>query len=180
MNVLFLDIDGVVNTLMIYKDPVDGKHNRKHEGYYFDLCYPSDLRVSNTQAVLWLDKICHDFNLKIVISSVWRYDYEAAVESLYNSGLSRDIEVIGKTPRLDSIRGDEIQAYLDEHPEIKKFVILDDDADMGHLIKYLVQTDIDAGINRGTLWRVGKVLDEEFNDLNSATRYHSIENFSEN
>lgn len=176
MNILFLDIDGVVNTLMIYKEPVEGKHNRKYEGYYFDLCFPGDLRVSNTQAVLWLDKICHDFNLKIVISSTWRYDYEVAVKSLYNSGLSKDVEIVGRTPRLNGIRGNEIQAYLDEHPEVEKFVILDDDSDMGHLIKYLVQTDAFAGVNHGTLCRVGRVLDEEFNDLNNA-KDHSDKNF---
>ena len=69
---LFLDIDGVINTLMIYKEPVEGRSGKvKKDGYYFDLCYPSDGRVSNLQALYWLEKLCLEYNLKVVITSTW-------------------------------------------------------------------------------------------------------------
>ncbi len=73
--VIFLDYDGVVNTLVIYKEPVKARRLLQKDGYYFDLCYPQDERVSNVQAVLWLDKLCKEFTADIVITSTWRKDF---------------------------------------------------------------------------------------------------------
>ena len=64
----FSTFDGVVNTLMIYKEPIKARRLLQKDGYYFDLCYPQDKRVSNTQAVLWLEKLCKEFNADIVIT----------------------------------------------------------------------------------------------------------------
>lgn len=165
MRVIFLDIDGVVNTLMISREPIGNSRGQIKRGeFYFDLCSPSDGRVSNTQAVLWLEKICRDNDCKIVLSSTWRHDYALAVNALYNSGLSRDIKFIGKTPYLGTERGEEIAAFLRGHPEITSFVILDDDRDMGELINHLVQTDVDAGINMGTVMAVAKKFEEQDKD----------------
>lgn len=141
----FSTFDGVVNTLMIYKDPIKARRLLQKDGYYFDLCYPQDKRVSNTQAVLWLEKLCKEFNADIVITSTWRKDYGLACECLYNSGLSKTIRVIDKTPWLDGYRGAEIDAWLKEHP-CPAFVILDDDTDMKPYMDHLVKTDFDTGI----------------------------------
>ena len=43
-------------------------------------------------------------------------------------------------------RGDEIQDWLTRHPDVTQFVILDDDADMAHLLPYLVQTRTREGL----------------------------------
>ena len=141
----FSTFDGVVNTLMIYKEPIKARRLLQKDGYYFDLCYPQDKRVSNTQAVLWLEKLCKEFNADIVITSTWRKDYGLACECLYNSGLSKTIRVIDKTPWLDGYRGAEIDAWLKEHP-CPDFVILDDDTDMEPYMDHLVKTDFDTGI----------------------------------
>lgn len=141
----FSTFDGVVNTLMIYKDPIKARRLLQKDGYYFDLCYPQDKRVSNIQAVLWLEKLCKEFNADIVITSTWRKDYGLACECLYNSGLSKTIRVIDKTPWLDGYRGAEIDAWLKEHP-CPAFVILDDDTDMEPYMDHLVKTDFDTGI----------------------------------
>lgn len=166
MRVIFLDIDGVVNTLMISREPIgQGSGRIKRGEFYFDLCSPSDGRVSNTQAVLWLEKICRDNNCKLVLSSTWRNGhYVETINALYNSGLSRDIKFIGKTPYLGTERGEEIAAFLREHPEITSFVILDDDRDMGKLINHLIQTDINAGINMGTVMAVAEKFEEQDKD----------------
>ena len=43
----FLDIDGVLNTLMIYKSPSESKNGKiNRDGYYYDLCWPDDMYVS--------------------------------------------------------------------------------------------------------------------------------------
>lgn len=143
--VVFLDFDGVVNTLMIYKEPIKARRLLQKDGYYFDLCYPQDKRVSNTQAILWLEKLCKEFNADIVITSTWRKDYELACECLYNSGLSKEIKIIDKTPWLDGYRGKEIDAWLKKH-SCPAFVILDDDTDMAPYMDHLVKTDSDTGI----------------------------------
>ncbi len=55
--------------------------------------------------------------------------------------------VIGRTPVLDDqIRGLEIQKWMDDFTGIESFVILDDDADMGELLPYLVQTSQTHGL----------------------------------
>jgi hypothetical protein len=52
------------------------------------------------------------------------------------------VEVIGNTPDLyDSKRGDEISAYLKEHPEVTNYLIFDDDADMTIHMNRLVKCD---------------------------------------
>ena len=160
--VVFLDFDGVVNTLMIYKEPINIKARRllQKDGYYFDLCYPQDKRVSNTTAVLWLEKLCKEFSANIVITSTWRKDYELACESLYNSGLSKDVKIIGKTPWLDGYRGKEIEAWLKEHP-CPAFVILDDDSDMKPYTDHLIKTDTYDGFTFNSYVKAKELLQKQ-------------------
>ena len=72
MKVVFLDYDGVVNTLW-FKD-VNGEPNFN---------FPDDDRVNNTQAIAWLNKLCRETKAKIVVTSTWRMakNYK---ECLYN------------------------------------------------------------------------------------------------
>ena len=167
MNVLFLDIDGVVNTNMIYKQcpsHLVGKNYIEKEGYIFDICNPSDKRVSNLQAVIWLDYICHYYGFKIVISSTWRLGhYQETIEALYNSGLSDDIEIIGATPSSSTFnRGEEISIYLKEHPEIKEYIIIDDDIfDLNSHISHVVKTNTYTGINLDTFIKISYIMDGE-------------------
>lgn len=156
----FSIFDGVVNTLIIYKEPIKARRLLQKDGYYFDLCYPQDKRVSNTQAVLWLEKLCKEFNADIVITSTWRKDYELACECLYNSGLSKDVKIIGKTPWLDGYRGKEIDAWLKEH-SCPAFVILDDDIDMEPYMDHLVKTDFDIGITVTIYEKAKRLLEKQ-------------------
>ena len=162
MKVLFLDIDGVVNTFQLYKSvpPHLPKDELKFvEEYYVDICSPSQERVSNTQAVILLDKICHDFDLKIVLSSTWRLGhYEQTVKALRKTGLSEDIEIVGKTERYNSgRRGIEITRYLEEHPGIEDYIILDDDDfDLFEHREHLFVVDTYVGITFRTFLDVEK------------------------
>lgn len=158
--VVFLDFDGVVNTLMIYKEPIKARRLLQKDGYYFDLCYPQDKRVSNATAVLWLEKLCKEFSANIVITSTWRKDYKLACESLYNSGLSKDVKIIGKTPWLDGYRGKEIEAWLKEH-SCPAFVILDDDSDMEPYTDYLIKTDTYDGFTFNSYVKAKELLQKQ-------------------
>lgn len=154
INVLFLDFDGVINTQQFYKDKLHKDTILSKDNYYIDICSPSYNRVSNTQAVTLIDMLCHKFDLKIVVTSTWRIHGDQA-ETLYNSGLSRDIEVLGQTDRLGS-RDKEILSYIDScntynrfmhtGPYIKNFLVLDDDiGDMVLVKDHLIQTNVYDG-----------------------------------
>lgn len=73
MKIIFLDYDGVVNTLWF--DDINGEPNFN---------FPSDDKVNNTQAIAWLNKLCKETGAKIVVTSTWRMS-ENYKECLYNA-----------------------------------------------------------------------------------------------
>ena len=105
--ILFLDIDGVVNSRATTS---------------FRELYPLDPHMAFMVGKIQLDTDC-----EVVLSSSWRHhpDGVAAVEK-------RIVKIYDKTPTLDhlGVRGHEIQAWLDKHPEVERYAILDDDSDM--------------------------------------------------
>lgn len=104
MKVLFLDVDGVINSSSTtgFKD-----------------LYPIDPYMAFLVGKIQLDTDC-----EVVLSSSWRHhpDGVAVVEK-------RVVKVLDKTPHVDGIRGDEVNAWLAEHPEVVCYAILDDDSD---------------------------------------------------
>lgn len=134
MNVIFLDIDGVMNHL---------NHFVPSQNHILQEFCP--IAEKN------LKRIINECNAKIVVSSTWRkikksVDGDIAEWLFSHYGL--DSYVIGVTPYLpNEIRGKEIQKYIEEAPQkINNFIILDDDDDMGELSKHLIQTDYRYGL----------------------------------
>lgn len=118
MNVLFLDYDGVVNTPMW--EIIDGKPKCRYN-------FARDNKVNNYQACQWISEFCEMFDYKIVVTSTWRFSDNYA-DCLRNGGLRDSVEIIGKTRSVFSgSRSDEITAYLIEHPEVERYIIIDDD-----------------------------------------------------
>lgn len=120
MKVVFLDYDGVVNT-PIWNEEGKCKYN-----------FPSDGKVNNYQAIMWVNELCKKTGAKIVVSSTWRYcchrNEVSYQDCLYNARLNKDIEIIGCTDWFgNETRTDEIKSYLLKHPEIENYVILDDE-----------------------------------------------------
>lgn len=122
MNVLFLDYDGVVNTPM-WQLSSKGEMCCNYN-------FPSDNKVNNFQACQWVSEFCERFNYSIVVTSTWRL-HENYINCLYLGGLRDCVKVLGKTPDLrfdeNKHREDEIRLYLDNHPEVTNFIIIDDD-----------------------------------------------------
>lgn len=169
---LFLDIDGVVNTLMIWDSPQDkGRSTIFKDGYYFELNHPGDGKVSNKQAMLWVSKLCTDYDLSIVITSTWLIgnDYRKIAEALYNSGLSKEVQVLGGINKNQGhSRGWQIEAWFNERNlNIDKtcFVIADDDSDMiGYqkdFTSYLVQCNTSVGFSHVDYCRACELLDKQ-------------------
>ena len=137
MNVIFLDYDGVVNTPMW-----------NAEGTACSYGFPSQCKVNNFQAVQWVSEACQRFGYDIVVTSTWRLSSNYK-ECLIKGGLRSGIEILGRTDHLRGVcRGAEIKKYLEEHPEINYYIIVDDEADIlpeqcGHFI----QTNGDTGFN---------------------------------
>lgn len=108
MKVIFLDIDGVLNTI---------KTKQRWNGFI----------GMNPVAVKRFNKLVEDTNAEVVLSSTWRRDKNwrkvMRRNGLTMKFLDRTIFMPGK------IRGLEIKHWLDRH-EVEKYVILDDDTDM--------------------------------------------------
>ncbi len=87
-----------------------------------------------------LNQITEATGAKIVWSSSWRlfWDFEDAKQRFPEWGI--EAELIGTTPSMAGPRGNEIQAWLDNHPEVEAFIIVDDSTDMVHLRDRLVRT----------------------------------------
>lgn len=154
--IIFLDFDGVVET--IYWD--------KNEDGIIDVNVhkAGKIELNNKQAIGWLNELYRRIPYDVVVTSTWRLG--KTVEELqalfYNSGFDPEIKIIGKTDRFDgSLRGDEIRVYLCDHPEIKDFIIIDDDNDMLEFTDRLIKTDCLLGFTIYDFNKALKMLGEE-------------------
>ena len=102
MKVIFLDFNGIVDT-------------------YEDM---DEINLDNLER---LKKLCTLCNASVVYSSSNRYSRFG--RELISKMMELGLNIIGVTPKLNS-REEEIRKYLEEHPEIDNYVILDDDYDM--------------------------------------------------
>ena len=145
MKVLFLDIDGVLNS-----DNWFGyrlyciKNNMFNEVMNFvntnDERIKHKLSMIDDRAIANLNRIIEETGCKVVLSSSWRSCVEA--ENALTEYLLKlkgfKYELYDVTPRLwfndfSIRRGEEIKLWMDkesEKNEIESFVILDDDSDM--------------------------------------------------
>lgn len=140
MNIIFLDVDGVLNShnklISVYN-----KTRKPHSGYN----YPFDEEcLENLRILVQLT------NSKLVITSTWRID-DVGITTLLNvlKIYNLDKEVIGYTPILGKKRELEIKEFLSSFNKEINFIILDDDADFNELLPYLVKTNIQTGLSRG-------------------------------
>lgn len=149
--VIFLDYDGVVNTPTWNDKGTKCTYN-----------FPSHGKVNNFQAVQWISECCQKFHYDIVVTSTWRWSPNYK-DCLINGGLRPGIEILGRTDDLwnadnPTCRGDEIAKYLAEHPEIKYYMIIDDEDDMLPEQKsHFIKTDGDVGFCLSDFTRFEKI-----------------------
>lgn len=137
MKIIFLDVDYVLNSVKKLKE-VYKQTGKSHSGfsYPFDETCMKNLKTLVTQT-----------NSNLVITSIWRKSEEGKkvlLNELEKYGL--DNYVMGYTPILDGKRGDEIESFLTNLKYKVKFVILDDNSDMGKFLPFLVKTDGNVGL----------------------------------
>lgn len=155
MNIIFLDIDGVLNSTNKLIE-VYNKTGKPHSG----VSYPFDERCLEN-----LKKLVTETHSKIVITSTWR-KYEEDMKVLLNvlDNYNLKEEIIGYTPVLYQKREYEIKEYLSKLSELPNFVIIDDIRDMGELSKYLVVTSPQTGLT-------SENVEDAKNILKSKTKY---------
>jgi len=116
MKVIFLDIDGVLNTRYT---------PQRHRGFI----------GMHPELVERFNKLRARTGAKVVLSSTWRLAKDWK-NTMAECGLDTE-HFIDRTPHMPLTggveameRGKEIQAWLNEHPDVEAYAILDDDSDM--------------------------------------------------
>lgn len=132
MKIIFLDIDGVLNTSETNKKIP--KEQRKY----------GIIGIEETKVQI-LKRIIEETNAKIVLNSIWNLDFrkegskiiaenEKALE-LLKKLKKYNLEIYDITPEVPNhMKKNQIEAWLTNHPNIITFVIIDDE--IADLITY--------------------------------------------
>ena len=149
MNIIFLDVDGVLNS---YNKLIEiyNKTGKPHSGSNF----PFDEKCLENLKIL-----VEETNAKIVITSTWR-KYENDMEILFNELKKYDLDkqVIGYTPIINKKREEEIIEYLNKLNIKVNFIIIDDIRDMGVLNDKLIVTSPITGFTEENMKNAIKIL----------------------
>jgi len=115
MKVIFLDFDGVLNSEKYLRA-------QNEHGVIID---PSRMAL--------LKQIVDKTGARIVLSTSWREHWSKSPDQCNETGRAINrifegygLQIVDKTPKLCSGREDEIKAWLDRHPSVTNFVVLDD------------------------------------------------------
>ena len=149
MKVIFLDFDGVITI-------------------------PPKWHISPDK-LKWIKKIVDETGAKIVVSSAWCMNTVEKTKEIIldrpkrcpkNKMLRWFIDnLYDVTPGigLGNGRGGEIQKWLNEHPEVENYVIIDDDGDMwDSQLYHFVQTNYEHGIGESEAIYAIKILNGLF------------------
>ena len=160
MRIIFLDIDGVLNS------------------------WSAGYKIT-TKKLQLLNNLIEQTGAKIVISSSWRIGSKDVKEFLEKNFKKDDFRldnfkdatnrecienifyndnIIGLTDTFGPSRGDEIKRWLDNHiDDVESYVILDDDSDMlDEQLEHLVQTDTYFGLTDREVHLATLILTNQF------------------
>ncbi len=120
----------------------------------------------------WLSGWCNNTDTKICVSSVWKHNFGVKGykstpekwEDAFNLLGFKPGTYVGITGDRKTLRGEEIQEWLDNHPEVEDYVILDDDSDMlpEQFCKFH-HCDPWFGLNPNHLYRINKQFEDKGN-----------------
>lgn len=160
MKVIFLDIDGVLNS--------GGSIFENYELYK----HPEFSHIPHPKHILPLYEIIQKTGAYCVLSSTWRFNWEPyQLSELLFASAKVKIPIIDKTPRVGlcgSHRGAEIHSWLEDYKnrktakenttfnyfnqmnytDIESFVILDDESDMNPFMDRLYLINHNVGLQQ--------------------------------
>ncbi len=151
MRVVFLDMDGVLNSAEYVMPKAKSGWQPALDEHWACMINPF--------AVAWLNRILAATSAQVVISSSWRYHVEPdRMQSILDLRGFKGT-VIGRTPTIPELpeglrdtglRGTEIEVWLakNKHLDIENFAILDDMSAsyFGSMAPYLVHTSWARGL----------------------------------
>lgn len=145
MRVLFLDIDGVLNSVRTCTAFGGWPHRLQH------------IQAFDQVAIRLLQRLCDSSGVQVVLSSAWR-----GSEPIQAFANAFGLPIIDATPHLlGQPRGAEIAAWLAAHPEVEQFAILDDDPDM---LPEQLPRFINTNAHEGLSWANFEALCKLFNE----------------
>ena len=126
--ILFLDADGVINCVRNF-DP-------KSEEYRRSGGYPVD-----EELIAQVKRIIAETGCEVVLSSAWRIHAEG------RAAVQKHIRLLDITPYAhgELMRGREVRMWLQGHPEVERYAILDDNSDFLRF-QPLFKTTFDHGL----------------------------------
>lgn len=156
--IIFLDIDGVLNTKSYRESPdVD---------YYNDFISDYNMR--------FLKHIVMTTDAKICLTSIWRTYWSPSKLQFDKSGeyINRiferyALEIYDKTPALNNDRDAEITAWLEDNSHVNSYVIIDDfdfkwsDCNRKHLVK----TDDENGLSEEKVKEAIQILLGDYTEM---------------
>lgn len=166
MKVIFLDMDGVLNSHAFMSERAKaGKWEPTGPlapaGY--DLKKPSNwVNMIDPAAVKRLNTLLKETGAKIVISSSWRHAHPhptGRMQKILDLAGMIGGEVIDETPVMVGPRSFEISSWLAANPIARKFVILDDGSTAGEgLGKWFVHTELAVGLTDADVKKAINIL----------------------
>lgn len=177
MKIIFLDIDGVLNSQVAFKSGLCKHVEIDNAPITYQKFYPEYKER--------LNKLIKKHNAKIVISSTWRtyWKLDGMKRIWENEGMEG--EIIGVTgSSSNGFRGCEIDDYikrkygwiLSVHPEVvkiqcdkiglKNYVIIDDDGDMTYYQRFnFCHTRNETGFTEEAFNKADEILDRNLWDI---------------
>ena len=160
--VVFLDIDGVLNS------------NFWNENHQREI---SDGTLIDESRIKLLCKLIEKTKAEIILHSGWKYWFDPDLkplckeaenlkvllekEKLTIAGVTPDhaTEEIRKSRKFSLVKADEILAWLKQHKEVDRWVVLDDlDLHNAEIEKHQVKTDQSIGLTAEDVERAEKIL----------------------
>ena len=133
MKVIFLDVDGVLNSDEYFNN-IKNKETTDIE---------SEIDINT---IVDLKKAIDETGASVVLSSSWRYN-KYYFENLKQLFMNYNI-ILGQTPLIRQDRGIEIKKWLEVHPDTEDYVILDDEIFETfdeELLKHLIKIGTENG-----------------------------------
>ncbi|MBD5395474.1 MAG: hypothetical protein HDR71_14690 [Lachnospiraceae bacterium] len=162
INIIFLDIDGVLNS------------NLENNGYTKEV---SDGILIEEEKIKLLACLVKRTNSKIILHSGWRVWFDSQLkptnikakrlvellekEDLYIGGSTPDLttEEIRRTKKFSLVKADEILLWLKLHNNVNKWVVLDDlDLHNDQVEQHQVKTDPQIGLTAEDVEKAVKIL----------------------
>lgn len=161
IKVIFLDIDGVLNSREWFEKRYNGNVKDIHEKEYRSL-FERQADDIDPYALSLLKNFVDKNDIKVVLSSTWRFLYSISeVSELFNM-IGWDMTFLDRTLEANSgHRGEEIKHWLDNTKyNVGKYVIIDDDGDMlDEQKENFVQTKFEIGMTQEHIERMEVILE---------------------